>query len=115
MKRTKRLLALVLAMMMAFAMLAMPAAAHGDEDEGIMPLVTVRKCTEPNCTGKVTRRTVTRYMTEMRTCEYCSIRHRHDIPYTVDTDECDTCSYYAEHHNQDWQEPGICWHVDPLP
>lgn len=37
MKRTKKMLALVLALMMAFTCLAMPAMAAA-EDEGIMPL-----------------------------------------------------------------------------
>lgn len=43
MKKTKRLLALVLAMMMAFSLLAMPAMAAGD-DEGIMPLYEESTC-----------------------------------------------------------------------
>lgn len=46
MKKTKRLLALVLAMMMAFSLLAMPAMAAGD-DEGIMPLHPMIRC--ENC------------------------------------------------------------------
>ena len=55
MKRTKRMLALVLAMMMAFSMLAIPAAAHGDEDEGIMPLYDIIPCPSPNCNGYRTK------------------------------------------------------------
>ena len=47
MKRTKKLLVLVLAMMMAFTALVLPAAAHGDE--GIMLLGEVIKC--PDCSG----------------------------------------------------------------
>ena len=57
MKRIKRLLALALAMMMAFAMMAIPAAAHGEEDEGIMPLYEVGPCTICGEYGRVERRT----------------------------------------------------------
>ena len=44
MKKTRKLLALVLALMMAFSCMAMPAMAHGDEDEGIMPLKPWAQC-----------------------------------------------------------------------
>lgn len=47
MKRTKKLLAMALAVMMAFSCMAMPAMAHGDEDEGIMPLRPMAVC--PYC------------------------------------------------------------------
>lgn len=60
MKKTKRLLALVLAMMMAFAIMAVTASAYDAEehshecaacceDEGIMPLYVALKC--PRCNG----------------------------------------------------------------
>lgn len=43
MKRTKKLLAMALALMMAFSCMAMPAMAAG-EDEGIMPLGEHMQC-----------------------------------------------------------------------
>ncbi|MBD5170329.1 MAG: hypothetical protein HDT20_09490 [Oscillibacter sp.] len=49
MKRTKKLLALVMAMVMAFSCMTMPAMAHGHEDDGIMPLVERIRC--PQCGG----------------------------------------------------------------
>lgn len=49
MKKMKKLLALVLAMMMAFSCMAMPTMAHGHDDEGIMPLVERTVC--PRCGG----------------------------------------------------------------
>ena len=60
MKKTKRMLALVLAMMMAFAIMAVTASAYEaeehshecaacSEDEGVMPLYVALKC--PRCNG----------------------------------------------------------------
>lgn len=62
MKKTKKMLALVLAMVMAFAMLAVTASAYDVEehdhecaacceDEGIMLLGEVVPCPKPNCNG----------------------------------------------------------------
>ena len=44
MKKTKKLLALVLAMMMAFSLMAMPAMAVAADDDGIMPVGTMIQC-----------------------------------------------------------------------
>ncbi len=110
MKRTKKLLALVLALMMAFSCMAMPAMAHGDGDEGIMPLAAVRPCTEPNCSGTVTFRTVTRYLDWETTCDKCSYRHMHRVPYLADIEYCDSCSYRAELNFYGYDFPGVCMH-----
>ena len=67
MKRTKKLLALVLAMLMAFSLMAVTAAAADAEehehtcaacceDEGIMPVVTYGFC--PYCGGPAEYRPV---------------------------------------------------------
>ena len=112
MKRTKKLLALVLAMMMAFTTLVLPAAAHGSEDEGVMPLSLQRPCTEPYCSGTVTSRTETRYTrTEFRNgCDKCSYSHYHKVPYSVDIEECNSCPYFAELRFYGSQAPDICLH-----
>lgn len=47
MKKTKKLLALFLALMMALSCMVMPAMAHGHEDDGIMPLYEINPC--PRC------------------------------------------------------------------
>lgn len=60
MKRTKKLLALALAMMMALSCMAMPAMAHGDEDEGIMPLYEESTCPKHGVMERVTSRESTR-------------------------------------------------------
>lgn len=62
MKKTKKLLAMVLAMMMALSCMAMPAAAAHDDghdhdcavcsEDGIQPRVVVIPC--PNCGGSAT-------------------------------------------------------------
>lgn len=49
MKKTKKLAALVLALAMAFSLMAVTAAAYGHEDEGIMPMYEVVRC--PRCGG----------------------------------------------------------------
>ena len=46
MKKMKKLAALVLAMVMAFSCMMMPAMAHGHDDEGIMPMKPWMKCPE---------------------------------------------------------------------
>ena len=108
MKKTKKLLALALALMLSLSCMAMPAMAHGDE--GIMPLVAVRPCTEPNCSGTVAMRTITRYMTWETTCDKCSYRHPHRVPYFVDIEYCDSCSYDVELKFYGHDFPGVCMH-----
>ena len=49
MKRSKKLLALVLALMLSFSCMAMPAMAHSHDDGGIMPVYEVGTC--PWCGG----------------------------------------------------------------
>ena len=81
MKRTKKLLALVLAMMMAFTALVLPAAAHGDEDNGVMPLHEVISC--PICRNSVPVTIVPEYYWDAAfatTCSNSSDKHAH-IPY----------------------------------
>ncbi|MDE7218129.1 MAG: hypothetical protein K2O45_00660 [Oscillospiraceae bacterium] len=110
MKKTRKLLALVLALMMAFSCMVMPAMAHGDEDEGIMLLPAVRPCTESNCSGVVTMRTITRYMQWETTCKDCNYPHMHRVPYLVDIEYCDSCSYSAELKFYGHDFPGVCMH-----
>lgn len=111
MKKTKKLAALFLALMMAFSLMAVTAAAYSAEAyDGIMPLGAKRECTQPDCSGTVSLRTVTRYMNWETTCEKCSYRHLHRVPYTVDIEDCDSCSYHNEHPNSDHQFPGVCMH-----
>ena len=54
MKKTKKLLALALALMLSLSCMAMPAMAHGDGDEGIMPLGMQAFCAR--CNSVSTRR-----------------------------------------------------------
>ncbi len=96
MKRTKRLLALVLAMMMAFAMLAMPAAAHGDEDEGIMPLGITRRCTEPGCSGTVSRYSTLDRVLVNGVCPECGKMDKYYKVYQCEREGCNTCSFDRE-------------------
>lgn len=87
MKRTKRMLALVLAMMMAFAMLAIPAAAHGDEDEGIMPLYEVGIC--PYCNESKTVVNRDHYThTYATTCKNSGTTHKHTTYHNYIEFEC---------------------------
>ena len=50
MKKARKLAALVLALMVAFSCMSMPAMAHEDEDDGIMPLYEAVLC--PKCRGE---------------------------------------------------------------
>ena len=86
MKKTRKLLALVLALMMAFSCMAMPAMAHGDEDEGIMPLGEVGTCPYCGKTGRVTRENYTH--TYYTTCTKASSRHQHTTYYNFIEYEC---------------------------
>ncbi len=109
MRKMKKLAALCLAMLMAFSIMAVTAAAYDAADDGIMPIPAARKCS--NCTdGVVSMWTATRYMRMETTCKDCSFRHYHKIPYTVDIEDCDSCTYYWERNNNDHQFPGICLH-----
>lgn len=119
MTRTKKLVSLFLAMLMVFSLMAVTASAYDSEDghvhteacedEGIMPRTRLRRCSDcPN--GTVYINTVNRYMKWETTCSKCSYRHYHSVPYTVDIEDCDSCSYYAEKHNNDLQFPGTCLH-----
>ena len=76
MKRTKKLLALVLAMMMAFSIMAVTAAAHGDEDEGVMPLGLEVQCPNPNCRQSLIQETMTlEGPVVIFTCSTCGQNH----------------------------------------
>lgn len=96
MKRMKKLLALVLAMMMAFSTLAMPTMAHEAGEEGIMPLYEVAHC--PECyDGRViilnsTTKIGTPYISTP--CIYgdpMPMGHSHRDETTVYTYECMDC------------------------
>ncbi len=107
MRKMKKLAALFLAALMAISCMVMPAMAAADD--GIMPIPAARMCS--NCAdGVVSMWTATRYMRMETTCKDCSFRHYHKIPYTVDIEDCDSCTYYWERNNNDHQFPGICLH-----
>ena len=92
MKRIKRLLALALAMMMAFAMMAIPAAAHGEEDEGIVPLYVVGKCT---CGGTITRTSaqIGLYNGKVAGCStHPATDHTHHYIVMHNHSACDSCN-----------------------
>lgn len=90
MKRTKKMLALVLAMVMAFSLLAVTAAAYGaeehehecaacSEDEGVMPRGAVRPCTRENCDGTmelVNRRDNSGNIYKAFVCDRCGAEDR---------------------------------------
>ncbi len=88
MKKTRKLLALVLAMMMAFSCMAMPAMAAGDEGEGIMPRKPVYTCAE--CGGYAEMRTSER--TADLPVEGCNLKpnthHYHDAIIVTKTITC---------------------------
>ena len=106
MKRTKRLLALVLAMMMALSIMAVTAAAYDAEehnhecaacceDEGIMPLGITRRCTEPGCSGTVSRYSTLKYESINGVCPLCGQRGCSRI-YQCECEACNTCSFDRE-------------------
>ena len=101
MKKTKKLLALVLAIVMAFAMLAIPAAAHGDEDEGIMPLYVVGKC---SCGGTITStsRVLRTYSSTVYSCPaHPGHTHTHSYTEVYHLTSCDSCTYSTERTSTD--------------
>lgn len=94
MKHTKKLLALVLAMMMAFSMLAIPAMAVSDEDEGIMPLGEVRDCPECGQTADARRTYYTDGPFESAaSCGGGPVIHHHCIRTYHYRLTCRSCSY----------------------
>lgn len=95
MKRTKKLLALVLALAMAFTTLVIPAAAHGDEDEGIMPLYEVGRCPKCGQYGQVVRESYS-HTYQVSSCRDRAGTHNHTE--TVHSDyypECNHTDYYS--------------------
>lgn len=87
MKKTRELLALALAMMMALSCMVMPAMAAGDEDEGIMPLYEVGRCPYCGVSGRITRESYTH--TTKKSCEKSSNAHKHTERYIfIDYTEC---------------------------
>lgn len=99
MKKTKRLLALVLAMMMAFSLLAMPAMAAGD-DEGIMPLIEHSHC--PKCGAAGAHGTkVDTEDTRIQADSPCGTEgtpkvHSHCIRYDIEEWECPDCGLFTQ-------------------
>ena len=90
MKRTKKLLALVLAMMMAFSIMAVTAAAHGDE--GVMPLYDVARC---SCGGTVTRTStpIGSYKGQVTGCDsHRAVSHTHNYVVMHNHTQCDSCN-----------------------
>ena len=90
MKRTKRLLALVLAMMMAFSMMAIPAAAHG---EAVSPAGVVTRC--PEC-GANTYEEIDELDGAPKIvfgCIYKEGRHEHPSTITYVRAKCSSCTY----------------------
>ena len=94
MKRTKNLLALALALMMVLSCMAMPAMAHGDEDEGIMPLYEVVHCPDCGENARVTRSYIHDEYWPATNCPNSVFAHLHfyDTIYTVRT-ACMYCDY----------------------
>ena len=91
MKLTKKLAALVLAMMMALSVMAMPAAAYGG-DSGVMPLGGVRTCP---CGKSVSAYTYTQE-TDRWSVDSCSKKdsvHDHVDLTTYDEYNC-SCGQY---------------------
>lgn len=94
MKKTRKLLALVLAMLMAFSCMAMPAMAH-ENDEGIMQRGPVYKCTQCH-NGSVSTYQFRDTVTVYRTCRSCSYMHPHAVTYLCTHEACNNCTYDAE-------------------
>lgn len=94
MKRTKKLLVLALALMMALSCMATPAMAHGDEDEGIMPLYEATHCPECGKEARVTRSYIHDDYWEAINCQNSVWAHLHlyESIYTVRT-ACMYCDY----------------------
>lgn len=101
MKKTKKLLAMALALMMAFSCMAMPAMAHDDEDEAIMPLGPGFTCT--TC-GRLASYSGTEksyredesYRVGIAECPNISVAHTH-LPYDImEVYRCANCGqkYY---------------------
>lgn len=98
MKRTKKLLAMVLALMMALSCMAMPAMAHGDGDEGIMPLKPAYQCRV--CYGAATYngiehsvRASDSYRVGPGKCPQISVEHTHR-PYDImEVYRCGNCGW----------------------
>ena len=92
MKRTKKLLALVLALMMALSCMAMPAMAHGDGDEGIMPLYEVVHCPDCGESARVTRKHTGPQAIPSFDCNNAPFEHPH---YAEDVYEVRTTCMYC--------------------
>ena len=92
MKRTKKLLALLLALAMAFTTLVMPALAV-DEDEGIMPLGGSGYCSD--CGAEVELHVSTRGPTAINASPHdnVAIRHIHEVTVWVEHYHCTACGY----------------------
>lgn len=97
MKKTKRLLALVLAMMMAFSLLAMPAMAAGD-DEGIMPLAMEGMCIKCNAIRGIVYRKAEYVRTKVNVvCSKNPHHHTHDVYRDVVQYDCGHTDYGSDY------------------
>ena len=112
MKRTKRLLALVLAMMMAFSMLAIPAAAHGDEDEGIMPLGLEIQCPNPACRQSLIQETMELDGPSVKfTCRTCGQNHTVPSIAVYVRSVCTHCTYKTEWNFKYYEHSTACTNI----
>ena len=90
MKRTKKLFALALALLVAFSTLVTPAMAAGED--GIMPMVGGHDC--PSCAiGYATSYTRTETDEVHTPCYVCEYAHLHEKTYRRTYDSCNRCSY----------------------
>lgn len=91
MKKFKKPLALILALMMAFSAMVIPAGA-ADEDEGIMPLGPAMRCP---CGGTISLYYGTPYTTYENYPAGCSAHpgegHFHELRCRDEYYRCDTC------------------------
>lgn len=88
MKQMKKLAALVLAMVMAFSCMVVPAMAAGDEGEGIMPRKPVYTCAE--CGGYAEMSTSERTGSmQVESCSDVHKKHYHDAIIVTKTITCE--------------------------
>lgn len=98
MKKTRKLLALVLAMLMALSCMAVPAMAHEDEEE-IMPLGEVIRCQKCGGVADVTRTGPLYVGTTEVYCPIVGGYHMHDVFNSYVFSECRDCGHSEGSHS----------------
>lgn len=94
MKKTKKLLALALALMLSLSCMAMPAMAHGDGDEGIMPLGMQAFCARCNAMRGVVYRDSEYVRTKTSVvCSKNPHHHTHDVYRDIVLYDCGHTDY----------------------